>query len=56
MMEVDLGGTYHNPKDQVRALEQLREKLPSLDAPQPTPARRDRPRRARQLGDEQSSS
>jgi hypothetical protein len=50
---VDLGGAYYNPKDQVRALEQLREKLPSLDIPKPTPTIRDRPRRARQLGDEQ---
>ncbi|MEC3975805.1 hypothetical protein [Amycolatopsis sp. H20-H5] len=30
-------------------LEQLREKLPSLDTPEPTPAKHDRPRRARQL-------
>jgi hypothetical protein len=50
---VDLGGAYYNPKDQVKALEQLHEKLPTLDTPQPTPARRDRPRRARQLGDDQ---
>jgi len=50
---VDLGGAYYNPKDQVRALEQLREKLPRLDTPQPTPTRRDRPRRVRQLGNDQ---
>lgn len=50
---MDLGETYYNPKDQVRALEQLREKLPSLDVPEPTPAKRDRPRRARQLADDQ---
>jgi lambda repressor-like predicted transcriptional regulator len=49
---VDLGGAYYNPKDQVRALEQLREKLPRLDTPEPTPPRRGRPRRARQLADE----
>ena len=49
---VDLGGAYYNPKDQVRALEQLREKLPSLDTPEPTPAKRPRPRRARQLANE----
>jgi len=52
-LPVDLGGAYYNPKDQVRALEQLREKLPSLDIPEPTSTKRDRPRRARQLGDEQ---
>lgn len=50
---VDLGGAYYNPKDQVRALEQLREKLPNLDTPELTPTKRDRPRRARQLGDDQ---
>ncbi|GAA1029110.1 MULTISPECIES: hypothetical protein [Amycolatopsis] len=50
---MDLGGAYYNPKDQVRALEQLREKLPSLDAPEPTSGKRDRPRRARQLGSDQ---
>lgn len=50
---MDLGGAYYNPKSQVKALEQLREKLPSLEAPAPTPSRQDRPRRARQLGDDQ---
>jgi hypothetical protein len=50
---VDLGGAYYNPKDQVRALEKLREKLPSLDAPEPPLAKRDRPRRARQLDSDQ---
>jgi hypothetical protein len=50
---VDLRGAYYNPKDQVRALEQLHEKLPGLDTPQPAPVRRDRPRSARQLGDDQ---
>ena len=50
---MDLGGAYYNPKDQFRALEQLRRKLPSLDIPEPMPIKRDRPRRARQLGDEQ---
>jgi hypothetical protein len=49
---VDLGRAYYNPKDQVSALEQLREKLPSLDTPEPTPAKRDRPGRARQLDDD----
>ncbi|MEC3975793.1 hypothetical protein [Amycolatopsis sp. H20-H5] len=49
---MDLGGAYYNPKDQVRALEQLCGKLPRLDAPEPTPATRNRPRRARQLADE----
>jgi hypothetical protein len=50
---VDLGGAYYNPKDQVRALEQLREKLPSLDAPERTATKQGRPRRARQLGTDQ---
>ena len=50
---MDLGGAYYNPKDQVRALEQLREKLPTLDSPEPMPIRQGRPQRARQLGDEQ---
>jgi DNA-directed RNA polymerase specialized sigma24 family protein len=49
---VELRGAYYNPKDQVRALEQLREKLPSLDAPERSEAKRDRPRRTRQLADE----
>jgi hypothetical protein len=46
-------GKLFNPKDQVKALEQLREKLPSLDTPLPAPVKRDRPGRARQLGAEQ---
>ena len=50
---MDLRGGYYNLKDQVRALEQLRGKLSSLCAPEPTPAKRDRPRRARQLGADQ---
>jgi len=50
---VDLGGAYSNTKDQVRALEELREKIPSLDTPEPTSIKRDRPRRARQLGIDQ---
>jgi transposase-like protein len=49
---VDLGGAYSNTKNQVRALEELREKLPSLDTPEPTSIKRDRSRRARQLGTE----
>lgn len=50
---MDLGGAYYNPKDQVRALEQLREKLPSLGIPEPASIERDRPRRARQLDTDQ---
>jgi hypothetical protein len=50
---VDLRGAYYNPKDQVRALKKLREKLPSLDTPELTSTKRNRPRRARQLGDDQ---
>lgn len=46
---MELGGAYSNIKDQVRALEELREKLPSIDTPEPTLVKRDRPRRARQL-------
>jgi hypothetical protein len=49
----DMRGGYYNPKDQFRALEQLRRKLPSLDTPEPTPTKRDRPQRARQLGNDQ---
>jgi hypothetical protein len=40
-------------KDQVKALEQLREKLPGLDTLLPAPVKRDRPRRARRLGTDQ---
>ena len=50
---VDLRGAYSNTKDQVSALEELREKLPSLDTPEPPSIKRDRPRRARQLGSDQ---
>ncbi|RSM77813.1 hypothetical protein DMH04_34410 [Kibdelosporangium aridum] len=51
---MDLGGAYYNPKDQVRALEQLREKLPSLEVvPEPQLTKRDRPRRGRQLDHDQ---
>ena len=52
---VDLGGPYSKTKDQVKALEELREKLPELDThePEPTPAKQDHPRRVRRLGDEQ---
>jgi hypothetical protein len=50
---VDLGGAYYNPKDQVRAIEQLRTKLPSLDEPEPRPAKRNRLRRARRLDGDQ---
>jgi hypothetical protein len=53
MKLVDLRGAYYNPKDQVRALEQVRERLPGLDTPELTSTKRDRPRRARQLGDDQ---
>jgi len=50
---VELRGAYSNIKDQVRALEELRERLPSLDTPEPSSIKRDRPRRARQLRAEQ---
>jgi hypothetical protein len=50
---VEVREAYYNPKDQVKALEQLREKLLSLDTLLPTPAPRDRPRRARQLDTDQ---
>jgi hypothetical protein len=50
---VEVRGPYSNTKDQVRALEELRQKLPSLDTPEPTSIKRDRPRRARQLGSDQ---
>src|SRR5690606_3243233 len=47
---VEVRGAYSNIKDQVSALEELGEKLPSLDTPEPSSIKRDRPRRARQLG------
>jgi hypothetical protein len=50
---VEVGGAYSNTKDQVRALEELREKLPSLDAPEPPLVKRNRRRRARQLDTQQ---
>ncbi|MEU0470702.1 hypothetical protein ABZ215_42475 [Amycolatopsis sp. NPDC006131] len=50
---MEVRGAYSNIKDQVRALEELREKLPSLDTPEPTSTKRDRPRRARQLRTDQ---
>ncbi|MCE7008192.1 helix-turn-helix domain-containing protein [Kibdelosporangium philippinense] len=50
---VDLGGAYYNPKDQVRALEQLRQMLPGREVPEPKLTERDRPRRARQLGNDE---
>jgi hypothetical protein len=50
---VEVRGPYSNTKDQVKALEELREKLPSLDTPEPRSIKRDRPRRARQLGTDQ---
>lgn len=53
MKAVEVRGPYSNIKDQVRALEELREKLPSLDTPEPPSIERDRPRRARQLGADQ---
>jgi len=50
---VDLGGTYYNTKAQVSALESLLRKLPSLDSPTKLSPDRPKPRRARQLDDEQ---
>jgi hypothetical protein len=50
---VEVEEAYYNPKDQVKALEQLRDKLPNLDTLLPETAKRDRPRRARQLDAEQ---
>jgi hypothetical protein len=50
---VEVREAYYNPKDQVKALEQLREKLPNLDTLLPAPVKRDRPRRARRLGTDQ---
>ena len=50
---MEVRGPYSNTKDQVKALQQLRGKLPRLDAPRPASAQRDRPRRARRLGDDQ---
>jgi hypothetical protein len=50
---VEVRGPYSNTKDQVKALEELRDKLPNLDTHLPATAKRDRPRRARQLEVEQ---
>jgi hypothetical protein len=50
---VEVREAYYNPKDQVKALEQLREKLPNHDTLLPATAKRDRPRRVRRLGAEQ---
>ena len=50
---MELRGAYSNTKDQARALEQLHEKLPNLDTPEPASITRDRPHRARQLRTEQ---
>jgi hypothetical protein len=50
---VEVREAYYNPKDQVKALEQLREKLPNLDTLLPTTVEQDRPRRARRLGTDQ---
>lgn len=50
---MEVRGPYSNIKAQVRALEELREKLPSPDTPEPSLIKRDRPRRARQLRAEQ---
>ncbi|WP_230862672.1 hypothetical protein [Amycolatopsis camponoti] len=46
---MDVRGPYSNIKGQLTALEELREKLPSLDTPEPPSMKRDRPGRARQL-------
>ncbi|RSN66007.1 hypothetical protein DMH01_06655 [Amycolatopsis sp. WAC 04182] len=50
---MELRGPYSYTKDQVRVLEELQEKLPSLDTPELTSIKRDRPRRARQLSPDQ---
>jgi hypothetical protein len=50
---VEVREAYYNPKDQVKALEQLREKLPNHDTLLPAPVEQDRPRRARRLDAEQ---
>jgi hypothetical protein len=51
---VEVRGPYSNTKDQVRALRELREKLPSLASPEPTPpASRNRPVRVRRLDEDQ---
>ena len=52
-MGVDLRVPYSNTKDQVRALEELHGKLPSLDTPEPPSIKHGRPGRARQLGSDQ---
>ncbi|WP_338596860.1 helix-turn-helix domain containing protein [Saccharopolyspora sp. SCSIO 74807] len=50
---MEVGGAYSNTKDQVSALETLRQQLPDLEDPlQPKP-KRQRPNRAKQLDGEQ---
>jgi hypothetical protein len=50
---VDFRGRYYNPKDQVRALESLLQKLPDLNTPVRQSTDRRQPGRARQLDDGQ---
>nr|WP_157183185.1 helix-turn-helix domain containing protein [Sciscionella marina] len=50
---MEVGGAYSNTKDQVIALETLRQRLPDLDVPAPSTPKRQRPGRARQLTGDQ---
>lgn len=50
---MEVGGAYYNTKDQVRALEALRKKLPDLDVSVPERREAKKPGRARQLDDAQ---
>ncbi len=50
---MEVRGAYSNVKGQVRALEELREKLPILDTPEPPSIKRDPQRRVRQLDADQ---
>lgn len=51
--DVDLGGTNYNTNTQVEDLEVLLRKLPNPTTPAPPPAKRPKPRRARQLDADQ---
>jgi len=52
--DLEVAGAYYNTKDQVNALEELRQRLPDLETPAPAPSKRDRARRARQLTESQT--
>lgn len=50
---MEVAEAYYNTKDQVTALEALRQKLPDLNVPAPPKPKRAKPSRARQLDGDQ---